>query len=159
MSKLNRLHKKEFRDAYVRSHLTQGLPYQIRALRMQRGWSQQDLANKLGLKRQSAIARIEDPSYGKLSISTLLNLSSVFDVALNIKFVSFGKFLADKEDLSPKNLAAESFESELPKLMEDSEQNASYKNILIDEISKYESYEVYSNKEQKSTQNLYNITF
>ena len=81
-------------------------------MRVQRGWSQIDLANKLGIKTQSAVARMEDPSYGKLSINTLLKLSSVFDVALSIRFQSFGKFMTEREDLSSKALQAEGFEDD-----------------------------------------------
>lgn len=118
-AKLNRLKKKGFRDAYVQSHLKHGLAHQIRALRLQRNWSQSDLAEKLGLKTQSAIARWEDPSYGRLSIATLLKLSSIFDVALSVRFVSYGKFLGEREDVSPSELSAESFETEMPKIVDD----------------------------------------
>lgn len=110
---INRLKKKEFRDAYVVSHITQGLAYQIYELRTQRGWTQKELAEKLGLKRQSAVARMEDPSYGKLSISTLVKLSSIFDVALSIRFQSYGKFLTEFEDVSPAALRVKSFEDEM----------------------------------------------
>lgn len=128
---INRLKKKEFRDAFVRSHLTQGLAYQIRDLRIQRGWTQKELAEKLGLKRQSAVARIEDPSYGKLSIATLIKLSSVFDVALSVRFQSYGKFLMEREDLSPAALSAESFESEMPKIIESMDRITRYSNTVI----------------------------
>lgn len=130
----NRLKKKEFRDAFVRSHLTQGLAYQIRDLRIQRGWTQKDMAEKLGLKGQSAVARIEDPSYGKLSIATLIKLSSVFDVALSVRFQSYGKFLIEREDLSPAALSAESFESEMTKIIES-----------MDHVSYYINKEIKSN--------------
>lgn len=116
-SKLKRLQRKGFRDAFVRSHLAHGLAYQVRALREQRGWTQAQLAAKLGLKGQSAIARLEDPSYGRLSIATLLKLSSVFDVALSVHFRSFGKFLEEIDDLTPAALTAVGFEAEIPNLL------------------------------------------
>ena len=128
---INRLKKKEFRDAFVRSHLTQGLAYQIRDLRIQRGWTQKELAEKLGLKGQSAVARIEDPSYGKLSIATLIKLSSVFDVALSVRFQSYGKFLMEREDLSSAALSVESFESEIPKIIESMDRITRYSNTVI----------------------------
>ncbi len=110
--KVDRFKRKAFREAYVESHITQGLAYQIKALRTQRGWSQKDLSDKLGLKNQSAIARLEDPSYGKLSITTLLKLSNIFDVALSIRFQSFEKFLHEREDLSEKALQVLPYEEE-----------------------------------------------
>jgi transcriptional regulator with XRE-family HTH domain len=139
---INRLKKKEFRDAFVRSHLTHGLAHQIRELRIQRGWTQKELAQKLELKGQSAVARMEDPSYGKLSIATLIKLSGVFDVALSVRFQSYGKFLMEREDISPAALSAESFENEMPKIIES-----------MDRVSNY------INKEIKSTfKDTYSIT-
>ncbi|WP_446809886.1 helix-turn-helix transcriptional regulator [Methylomonas sp. 2BW1-5-20] len=111
-AKISRLKKKGFRDAFVKSHLAHGLAHQIRILRLEREWSQGDLAEKLGVKGQSTVARMEDPSYGKLSIRTLLKLSSVFDVALSVKFESFSTFLLEHDDLSPRALKAESFEND-----------------------------------------------
>lgn len=120
---ISKLKSKPFRDAYVSAHLTQGLAFQIKALRTQRGWSQKELATRLGLNGQSAVARMEDPSYGKLSIATLLKLSSIFDVALSVRFNSFGKFINDREDLSTSALSVESFDCELPKLIEKIEED------------------------------------
>lgn len=130
-AKINRLQRKEFRDAFVSSHLAHGLAHQIRALRTQRGWTQGELAARLGLKQQSAVARLEDPSYGRLSIATLLKLSSVFDVALSVRFLSYGKFLTEREDLSPAALSAESFDVEMPRILEDFERVSHYSNMKI----------------------------
>lgn len=130
-AKINRLKRKGFRDAYVRSQLTHGLAYQIQALRSQRGWTQGELAEKLNLKGQSAVARMEDPSYGRLSITTLLKLSSVFDVALSVRFQSYAKFLVEREDVSPSALSVESFEVEIPKVMESISYAESYNDVGI----------------------------
>lgn len=138
---INRLKKKGFRDAYVKSHLTHGLAHQVRALRIQRGLTQKDLADKLGLKTQSAVARMEDPSYGKLSIVTLLKLSSVFDVALSVRFVSYKNFLSEREDLSPVALCAESFEDEAPKIVDAIEQYSHYNAISMSSSVLKESYQ------------------
>ena len=142
---VNRLKKKEFRDAFVRSHLTHGLAYQIRALRDQRGWTQEELAGKLGLKQQSGVARMEDPSYGRLSIATLLKLSSVFDVALSVRFLSYRKFLLEREDVSPSALSAESFEVEMPRIIEDMERVDHCRFLKLEPISVSTSYLQQSN--------------
>jgi len=118
LAKLKRLKTKSFRDAYVQANISHGLAHQIRALRQQRGWSQQDLARKIGASSNSLIARLEDPSYGKHTLTTLQNLASALDVALLVKFTSFGRLLAEVEDVSPRTLGAESFEVEYPKLLE-----------------------------------------
>lgn len=130
-AKINRLKNKEFRDAYVRSQLTHGLAHQIRALRNQRGWTQEEMAERLGLKGQSAVARMEDPAYGRLSVATLLKLSSAFDVALSVRFLSFGKFLLEREDVSPNALSAESFEVEAPRILEDIDHVSNYSDISM----------------------------
>lgn len=115
-SKLRRLAKKAFRQEYVRANIEHGIAHQIRLLRTAKKWSQRDLAVRLGAKGQSTIARLEDPSYGRYSLATLIKLSNVFDVALTVKFVSFGKLLAETNDLSPEALRAQSFREEFPKL-------------------------------------------
>lgn len=86
--------KKTVRDAYVRAEITSSLAHQIRALRVKRGWSQRDLADKLKTK-QSFISKIENPSYGKISLNTLFDLSCAFDVGLDVKFVSLVSMVRD----------------------------------------------------------------
>lgn len=127
IKKIERLKNKAYRDAYVGSHIDQGLAYQIKALRDQRNWTQEKLAKELGLKSQSAVVRYEDPSYGKLSLSKIKQLGSVFDVAVLIKFVPYSRFLSEIENTSAKALYAKNFESELPILEEDCESTISYR--------------------------------
>jgi transcriptional regulator with XRE-family HTH domain len=99
---------KQFRDAYVAEHLRTGVAYQIRALREKRGWSQAELGRRTG-KPQSAVSRLEDPDYGRLSLKTLLELAAAFDVALMIRFVAFSELLERTTDLSPEALAVADF--------------------------------------------------
>jgi transcriptional regulator with XRE-family HTH domain len=119
IKKLNRLKNKEYRDAFVGAHIDQGIAFQIKSIREQHGLTQEDLAKKLGLNSQSSIARYEDPSYGKLSITKIKELASAFDVAVIVKFVSYSRFLTEISDVSPIALRAKSFTQELPILEED----------------------------------------
>jgi transcriptional regulator with XRE-family HTH domain len=105
---------KAYRDASVREHTRIGVPYQIRALRQQRGWSQKELGNRAS-KPQNVISRLEDPEYGKLSLQTLFELASAFDVALLVKFVPFSRFRREVSKLSPENLEALPFKEDLSK--------------------------------------------
>lgn len=75
------------RAAYVRAEVATALAHQIRALRVQRGWTQRDLARRLQTST-SVVSRFEDPSYGKLSLQTLIDLSQVFDIGLSVRFMS-----------------------------------------------------------------------
>lgn len=105
---LTELEDKEYRDAFVEGHIRTGAAYQIRALRNARHWLQEELATR-GDTSQSVIARLENPDYGKFSLTTLLKLASAFDVALLVQFVSFSELLDRTRDLSPEGLNAPSF--------------------------------------------------
>jgi transcriptional regulator with XRE-family HTH domain len=102
---------KEFRDAYVAENARRGLAYQITALREARGWSRAELARQAD-RPQSNTSRWEDPTYGKYSLSTLIEIAAIFDVALIAKFVSFEELLASVSDLRPSKLAVPSYEEE-----------------------------------------------
>lgn len=103
-----KLRSKSYREAYVAEHVRTGIAYQIRALRIQRGWSQKRLAEEMG-KPQSVVSRLEDPDYGKVSVQTVLDGAAAFDVALLVQYVSFPEFLRRTRDVSPEVLQAESF--------------------------------------------------
>lgn len=103
------------RNAYVESELINGLAHQIRIVRQQRGWSQKQLAEKLGTT-QTTISRLEDPSYGKYSIRTLLALSHVFEVALFVRYQPFSKFMPATWDTRRENFEAAGYSEELPNI-------------------------------------------
>lgn len=105
---LTELEDKEYRDAFVEGHIRTGAAYQIRALRNARNWSQDELGRRVDTS-QSVIARLENPDYGKFSLSTLAKLASAFDVGLLVRFVSFSELLDRTRDLSPERLNAPSF--------------------------------------------------
>lgn len=103
-----KLCRKAYRDSYVAEHVRTGIAYQVRAMREARGWAQKKLAEILG-KPQSVVSRLEDPDYGKLSVQSLLEIASAFDVALLVQFVSYPEFLRRTRDVSASVLNAESF--------------------------------------------------
>jgi transcriptional regulator with XRE-family HTH domain len=57
-------------------------------MRDREDWSQQELATRAGMT-QNAISRLENPFYGKATISTLKRIAAVFDVALVVRFEPF----------------------------------------------------------------------
>lgn len=105
------LHNKDYRDAFVEESVKTGVAFQTRALRLSESWSQKELGKKAG-KPQNVISRIEDPDYGNFTIRTLLDLASAFDVALLVKFVSFGQLMQQLKDVSPEALAVPNFKKE-----------------------------------------------
>lgn len=116
--KFEKLRDKEYRDAYASALIEQGLAYQIKSMRVARGLSQADLASQLGLKSQSAVSRLEDPSYGKHSLQTLKKLGQIFDVGLSVRYISFSRLISENEDLSPFALNAVSFSDECERILD-----------------------------------------
>ena len=108
-----RLQNKERRDAFVSAYTDETIPFQIRALREQvsRKWTQEDLALRAGMK-QERISALENPNYGSYSLRTLKQLASAFDVALIVRFVSFGDLAEWKLNLSSESLEVPSFDKD-----------------------------------------------
>jgi transcriptional regulator with XRE-family HTH domain len=105
---VEKLSNRDYRLTYVAEHVKTWIARQIRTLREERGWSQEELGQRSG-KTQSVISRLEDPDYGRLTIQTLLDLSAAFDVALEVRFVDFPGFLRRSRDLSTDAMKVASF--------------------------------------------------
>ena len=82
---------------------------QIRETRLNRGWTQADLANASG-KVQETISQLENPDYGSYTIKTLQRIAEAFDVALIVRFAPFSELADWMADLSPKNLAVPDYD-------------------------------------------------
>lgn len=106
---LDDLKNKEYRDAFVSELIDTGIPFQIHALREQRGWTQKELGQHVEMA-QERISLLEDPNYGKLSLSTLKRLASAFDIGLIVRFVPFSELVDLELHLTPDSLKASSFE-------------------------------------------------
>jgi transcriptional regulator with XRE-family HTH domain len=109
----------EARAKFVESHINKGISYQLRAMRESREWSQEQLASQVGMP-QTAISRLESSGYGKPTITTLKRMARVYDVALEVRFVPFSKFVNRisgtpyiEHGLSSDALDVPSFEEEL----------------------------------------------
>lgn len=102
------LKNRVFRSEYVAENAKTGVAMQIKAMREARNWSQADLAERAN-KAQSAIARLEDPDYGRFNIQTLLEMAAAFDVWLSVEFVPFSIGLQRTVNRSRAALAAISF--------------------------------------------------
>jgi len=100
----------EARHEYMLACLEQDIAWQVHINRDRRGWTQTQLAKMVGTQ-QSAIARAEDYSYGRLSIGTLAKIAKAFRCALMLRFVSYEKFARDVADTSEASLFVPSFEN------------------------------------------------
>ena len=102
---------KEYRHGYANENLNATIATQIKVLREQREWKQEDLANVAGMK-QPMISRYENVNYSSWSINTLKKLAEVFDVYLDVRFRSFRE-LVDLADHFGRDIL------QVPKFTED----------------------------------------
>jgi transcriptional regulator with XRE-family HTH domain len=112
------------RVRFVESNLSKNLAFQIRALRDRKDWSQGELGKRVEMT-QNAISRLENPFYGKATLTTLKRIAAAFDVALVVRFVPFGQLIdwvsgtpfsdpgMSSLSLSPANFASECRVAEL----------------------------------------------
>lgn len=70
------------------------LAYQIRALRERDSWTQAQFAEKVGIKHPNNVsARLENPQYGKHTLTTLKKIAAACDVGLVVWFVPFSRLV------------------------------------------------------------------
>jgi transcriptional regulator with XRE-family HTH domain len=111
---------KAVRSKFVESHLDKSIAYQIRSLRHEGKWTQLEFANKLGMGHPNNVsARLENPYYGKMTLSTLKQIAAACDVALVVWFIPFSRFIKwvtgtpyQDHGLSPSFYEIPSFRSE-----------------------------------------------
>lgn len=88
---LKSLEDEETRRSFVVADIGMTLAPLIFLLRKKHGWTQKELARRVGL-RQTIISRMENPSdVYRYNLKTIEKLATVFDVALMVKFVSFSE--------------------------------------------------------------------
>ncbi len=101
----------DYREAYMEAAIEQGVAWQIKLNRTARGMSQEALARAIGTQ-QSAVSRMEDPSYGAHSLETLVQVARAFDCALLVKFCSYSQLAHESENLSAAAQYASPFSEE-----------------------------------------------
>jgi transcriptional regulator with XRE-family HTH domain len=102
---------KEYRDAFVAEQIFSRLPLKIRTIREDQELTQKQLGY-LADMAQTWVSKLEDPNYGKLTISTLLKLASAFDVALQIDFVPFSRILDGAVRIRSSSFSVPKFEED-----------------------------------------------
>lgn len=107
----------EYRRAFADEMVGTGLAFQIRRMREAKGWTQEDVA-QLTKKAQETISQWENPNYGRYSLSTLKQLGGAFDVALLVRFVSFGELADWTMDVTRHRLTPASYEEERQGLLQ-----------------------------------------
>jgi len=108
-----KLSAKPYREAFVAAHLKRSVPFQIKALRDRRGWSQADLAERAGLT-QGVVSRAEDPDYGNLTFNTVIRIAAGFDVAFIGRFVPFSELARSVAVQNEDSVQVASFDQDSP---------------------------------------------
>jgi len=101
----------EYRHGYADEFLNSSIATQIKVLREQRDWTQQQLAEKTGMQ-QARISVLENVNYSSHSITTLRRIAEAYDLTLNVSFEEFGKRLTDIDRFSRESLERFSFEED-----------------------------------------------
>ena len=94
------LQDKDYRDAFVAAEISTTVPFQIREMRNDRGWTQAQLADQTG-QDQPTMCKFENPDYAQFSITSLKRLAAAFDVALIVKFVPFSELVDQAVSKAP----------------------------------------------------------
>ena len=105
----------ESRQAYMEACVEQDIAWQISINRKARHLTQKQMAESIGTT-QTSIARWEDPSYGKHSISALIKIAHVFDCALMVRLVPYSKLAEITKDTSDSAYLAKSYELEIQEI-------------------------------------------
>jgi transcriptional regulator with XRE-family HTH domain len=104
---------KEYRDSLSDEHVNTWLAFQIKSLREKRGWSQEQLGQKTGMA-QARISLMENPDYSRYTLTTLRRIAHAFDVALDVRFKTFGHVIDSIVNLSPEDYQVASYSANEP---------------------------------------------
>ncbi|SPF50346.1 hypothetical protein SBA4_4310004 [Candidatus Sulfopaludibacter sp. SbA4] len=97
------LQQPEFSEGYAESFLDTFIATQLKVLREQNGWSQTQLAEKMG-KKQTVISRSENVNYSSWNISTLKQYARAFRLRLRVSFETYGSLIDEVANFSKENL-------------------------------------------------------
>jgi transcriptional regulator with XRE-family HTH domain len=116
MSDLREILKTEFQESeyrygYAESFLNTKLATQIKTLREQRDYTQEEAAALMGIK-QPGYRRFEDVNHGVWKTDSLWNIARAYGVRLDISFATFGSLLDEKERFNKEALKVPAFEED-----------------------------------------------
>ncbi len=101
----------EYRHAYADEQWKTRLSSQLYYLRIQRGWSKTELAERSGLS-EATIMRLESGNFERWSSKTLKRLAEAFDLRLTVSFESFGTLIREMTKCAPRHLRRPSFDDD-----------------------------------------------
>jgi len=102
---------KAYRHAYADENLNITIATQIKVLREQREWRQEDLAAEARMK-QPMISRYENVNYSSWSLNTLKKLAWAYDVWLDVRFRPFGELVTTTDEFGRESLRVPKFDDD-----------------------------------------------
>jgi transcriptional regulator with XRE-family HTH domain len=111
---LAKFRSRKRRRTFAEQDLGSTVAAQIYALRQKRDKMTQDELARRTEMSQARISVLENPNYRKVNVRTLQRIAAAFDVALIVRFVSFGELLDWTVTGSQETLAPLSFDEEFP---------------------------------------------
>ncbi len=121
--RLKRSH--DARTRFVDSQINKTLAFQIRSLRGD--MSQEKAMEKLGMN-QNAISRLENPYYGKATLTTLKRIAAAYDVGLLVEFVPFSRLVDHVSGTPSTDIGLSPLTMNVPTFDEEMEQGAFEEN-------------------------------
>lgn len=103
---------REYAHAYMEAHIVSRIAAQVHVIRKQRGWSQNELADKAGMA-QERVSKIESADFESVTLKTLNKFAEAFDVQLHVAFVPFSQGIVDVANMTPTGLKVEPREADL----------------------------------------------
>jgi transcriptional regulator with XRE-family HTH domain len=110
---LQKFRNRKRRRSFAEQDLGSTVAAQIYALRQKHDKTQKALAEETEMS-QARISVLENPNYRRFNVGTLQRVAAAFDVALIVRFVSFGELLDWTVTGAQKTLAPPSFNEEFP---------------------------------------------
>lgn len=103
---------KEYAHAYMEEFSNMAIAAQIKVLREQLNWTQEQLAKAADM-RQERISALEDVDYDAWTIKTLRKLAKAFDLTVKVSFEKFSSGILDVSKISAETLKRTSREEDL----------------------------------------------
>lgn len=101
------------RAFFAESQIEVLIPFQIKAMRKRRGWTQKELADHAGMA-QARISVLENVNNeGAVNVRTLLKIAEAFDVGLIVRFAPFSELAEWSTRMQRSNHEVPTFDDEL----------------------------------------------
>lgn len=108
---LEEFHDPDVREIYCDEFLNTKIATQIKVLREQRKWTQEELAEHAEMK-QERVAVLENVNYESWTLNILRRFAKAYDLTIDFEFKEFGEFLKEFEKFGREKFEKRSFKDD-----------------------------------------------